>query len=194
MYQTEKYLFIVVLGGKKKESNIELHDVRWVAGKYIEETFSQLRKEWFGDIDGLHIDSYLKVNFIDGYLIKLQDPSEYKPANKSNKIIGKKNDNCLWFINLGGYNPLEMYEQHQFGLVVAKSSKEAQLKAKRNWLYNTTKKHTDNISKIKSNKGIDNCILIEQVNELKVELFPDKYKRCQSMKPDWYGYMKIDKG
>ena len=62
-----QYLFIVVLGGSCGKSNIELHDVRWVVGSSIQETFKQLRKEWFGDQDGLHIDSYLKVQFVDGF-------------------------------------------------------------------------------------------------------------------------------
>ena len=44
----EKYLFLVVLGGKSPKSNIEIHDVRWVIGAKIEETFKDLRNGWFG--------------------------------------------------------------------------------------------------------------------------------------------------
>ena len=51
-------LFIVVLGGRSLKSNIEIHDVRWVLGETIEDTFPELRKQWLGKKSGLHIDSY----------------------------------------------------------------------------------------------------------------------------------------
>ena len=53
----KKYLFLVVLGGKAKKANIELHDVRWVLGSKIEDTYEVIRKDWFGTYEGLHIDS-----------------------------------------------------------------------------------------------------------------------------------------
>jgi len=52
---------LVVLGGRAKNANVELHDVRWVIGTRIEDTYSLLRKEWFGIIEGLHIDSYKRL-------------------------------------------------------------------------------------------------------------------------------------
>ena len=44
----EKFLFLVVVGGRYPKANIELHDVRWVIGSKIEDTFDQLRNDWFG--------------------------------------------------------------------------------------------------------------------------------------------------
>ena len=44
----KKYLYLVVLGGKAPNANVELHDVRWVIGSNIEETFESLRNNWFG--------------------------------------------------------------------------------------------------------------------------------------------------
>jgi hypothetical protein len=32
------FLFLVVLGGRSKKPNVELHDVRWVVGSKIEDT------------------------------------------------------------------------------------------------------------------------------------------------------------
>ena len=58
----EKFLFLVVVGGKAPKANIELHDVRWVIGSKIEDTFDQLRNDWFGSYSGLRIDSYKKLN------------------------------------------------------------------------------------------------------------------------------------
>ena len=58
-----------MLGGRAKKANIELHDVRWVIGSKIEDTYHTLRKDWFGSPKGLHIDSYKKIKYIDGYKI-----------------------------------------------------------------------------------------------------------------------------
>ena len=77
-----KFLYLVLLGGKAKKANIELHDVRWVVGSKIEDTFDTLRKDWFGSLKGLHIDSYKKIKYIDGYKINL--------INFENKKIDKK--------------------------------------------------------------------------------------------------------
>ena len=38
------YLFLVVLGGRADKANVELHDVRWVVGPKIEDTFKVLKK------------------------------------------------------------------------------------------------------------------------------------------------------
>ena len=58
------FLYLVVLGGRAKKANIELHDVRWVVGSKIEDTYDTLRKDWFGSPKGLHIDSYKKIKYI----------------------------------------------------------------------------------------------------------------------------------
>ena len=62
---SEPYLFLVVLGGRAKKANVELHDVRWVIGSRIEDTYDVLRRDWFGALEGLHIDSYKKIKNIN---------------------------------------------------------------------------------------------------------------------------------
>ena len=42
------HLFLVVLGGRVEMANVELHDVRWVVGSKIEDTYDVLRRDWFG--------------------------------------------------------------------------------------------------------------------------------------------------
>ena len=80
---------MVVLGGRTKKANIELHDVRWVVGSKIEDTYDTLRKDWFGSQKGLHIDSYKKIRYIDGYKINLinfeKDKIDKKKLVKKNK-------------------------------------------------------------------------------------------------------------
>ncbi len=65
------FLYLVLLGGRAKKANIELHDVRWVVGSKIEDTFDTLKKDWFGSSKGLRIDSYKKIQYIDGHKIDL---------------------------------------------------------------------------------------------------------------------------
>ena len=119
MEKLEKnFLYLVVLGGRAKKANIELHDVRWVVGSKIQDTYDALRKDWFGSPQGLHIDSYKKIKYIDGYRINLRyfekDKIEKKQLVKKNKEV-----KYLWFVNIGGYNPTSMQEKHEFGLVIA---------------------------------------------------------------------------
>ena len=135
-------LFIVVLGGRTLRSNIEMHDVRWVLGESIEDTFPELRKQWIGNRKGLHMDSYKRIQYVDGYKISL-----FKSTN-NDLISSKTEDKSLWFINLGGYDPMKMYEQHEFTLVVAKKAIDAKKKARKNWASNLKKKHNDDLSGI----------------------------------------------
>ena len=94
--QNNNFLYLVVLGGRAEKANIELHDVRWVVGSKIEETYDTLRRDWFGSSRGLHIDSYKKIQYIDGHKINLINVERNKTGKKQlvKKIIPKNN---LWF-------------------------------------------------------------------------------------------------
>ena len=71
MAKNNQYLYLVVIGGMAPKANIELHDVRWVIGSKIEDTFESLRKNWFGSLEGFHIDTYKKIKSVDGYKINI---------------------------------------------------------------------------------------------------------------------------
>ena len=68
--RTSPTLFLVVLGGRSTSSHIELHDVRFVAGRSIEDTLPELRRQWFGRREGLHLDSFMAVRAVDGYAVR----------------------------------------------------------------------------------------------------------------------------
>ncbi len=183
----ELSLFIVVLGGRSLKSNIELHDVRWVIGESIEDTFSELRRQWFGQAKGLHIDSYKCVKYIDGYKIVISK------ANKDNSINSYSKDQSLWFINLGGYDENSMNEHHEFTLVAANKAAEAKKKAKSIWKLDLKNKHNDDCAGIRNIEQIDNIHSIKEIKGWEVRLVPDPKKRSDKIVPDWYGYMRIDK-
>ena len=190
MDNNELNLYLVVVGGRIPKANIELHDVRWVIGSKIEDTFEVLRKDWFGSIDGLHIDSYKKIYSVDGYKIKIKK-SQIK--NSTSKFIkGVNNNKKLWFINLGGYDPKSMQEKHEFGLLVASTASDAKKMAKSKWLHGFYKKHNDDIDCLQIFSDVDDCRLINKINDWEVELIPENIKYEQTNYPDWFGYLRID--
>ena len=149
-----------------------------------------LRRDWFGTIDGLHIDSYKKIKSIDGYRINLKNIERDKiKRNNLNKDIKKK----LWFVNLGGYKPNSMQEKHEFGLVAASSSIEAKNKANSKWLNGLKKKHKDDISSLEILTSCADCQLIKKIGNWEIELTPENNLIEENTSPDWFGYKRIDK-
>ena len=188
----EKFLFLVVVGGRSPKANVELHDVRWVIGTKIEDTFDQLRNDWFGSNNGLHIDSYKKIDSIDGYKINLRNKVNRESKNKILKKVRISNKK-LWFVNIGGYDPSSMQEKHEFGLIVASSPSEAKNKAKSKWLIDCKKKHKDDISVVKNFTDVDDCEVIKYIKKWEIELTLDDNNVEEKNTPDWFGYMRIDK-
>ena len=188
----KKHLFLVVLGGRAKKANVELHDVRWVLGSRIEDTYDVLRRDWFGSLEGLHIDSYKKINYVDGYKINLKKIENKKLIN--NKIPNENDTkNNLYFVNIGGYDPTSMQEKHEFGLVVASSDLEAKNKAKSKWLIGYKKKHKDDITFLRKLFTLDDCELIKTIGNWEIELIQENDFFEENNYPDWYGFKRIDK-
>lgn len=163
-------LFLVYLGGTTPGANIELHDVRFVVGKRIEDTYPQLRQQWFGTPKGLHLDSYLAVHNIDGYQIRLSTA----PVQQQVK---------LFFVNFGGYYPGKIAEQHDFMLCVAGSAAEAKTRAKAQLLTDADSPHKDDLLQL------DDCLQLEQASGYYIELVPGG--QAQALRPDWSGYEVI---
>ena len=175
-----------MLGGRAEKANIELHDVRWVVGSKIEDTYDTLRKDWFGTSKGLHIDSYKKIEYIDGHKINVIN-------FEKNKIEKNKAKKKLWFVNIGGYNPTSMQEKHEFGLVIASNKLEAKNIAKSKWLIGCQKKHKDDLTSLEMLISCDDCALIKKIGNWEIELTPNNNFTKENNYPDWYGYQKIDK-
>ena len=185
------FLYLVVLGGSVNRANIELHDVRWVVGTKIEDTFDTLRKEWFGLVEGLHIDSYKKIKYVGGFRIHLKNFEKNKKNNTlDERTVHQRN---LWFVNIGAYSPSSMQEKHEFGLVVASNKLEAKNIAKSKWLIGYKKKHKDDITCLKKLIYCDNCQLIKKIGNWEIELIPENNLEEDNSSPDWYGYKRIDK-
>ncbi|MCU9925478.1 DUF1543 domain-containing protein [Aeromonas caviae] len=55
------FLFVFYLGGNAGQSNIEVHDIQFVAAQTPEGAWPALREAWFGDPDKVHIDGYARL-------------------------------------------------------------------------------------------------------------------------------------
>ena len=85
-------LFMSYVGGSFRNSNTELHDVRFTVGEGIRDCYANLRAQWWGDPKSLHLDCWGEVNQADGYdIVLVSEP----PAST---------DERLFFANLGGYS------------------------------------------------------------------------------------------
>ena len=175
-------LFLVVLGGRINGCNVELHDVRWVIGETIEDTIKTLKSEWFGNKKGLHIDSYREILHVDGMSVTV-----VHSLTTNNSL----NENKLWFVNLGGYSSQSMAEQHEFGIVVARTAQSAKAIAKQRWLNGMNQIHKDDLYKIDGNPIVDDLLPINGNGRWQIQLTPNTTEISASETPDWIGYWLI---
>jgi hypothetical protein len=145
MQAMSKKLFAVFLGGRAPRCNTELHDVVFVVGDSIGETYGQLMDKWFGDPLRVHIDSWMELRIVDGHRILLR-PSAAGQEKR------------LFFINLGAYLPGQFTELHANAFVVAASEREVKSRAKGELLRGTESVHTDDLY------DIDDCLEIAEVD------------------------------
>jgi len=96
------------VGGDVENSNIELHDVRFSAGATPQACYDDLRAQWWGIPQSLHIDSWAEISHADGYNVTVSDA----PSTGLEK---------LYFLNLGGYTEADFEEVHRNILVVARN-------------------------------------------------------------------------
>jgi hypothetical protein len=148
-----KKLFAVYLGGRAPKCNTELHDVVFVVGESIGETYDQLMDKWFGDPLRVHIDSWIELRIVDGYRISLGRA----PVDEAKR---------LYFINLGAYLPGQFTELHANAFVVASNEREVKSRAKGELLRGTQSVHTDDLY------DIDDCLEIAEVDGHHIHLEP----------------------
>ena len=151
-------LFVVMLGGKHPKAKIEVHDVVFVTGNRIEDCYPELRAQWFGSAAGMHIDSWMQVDGVEGYQVRF---SEQAPAADELR---------LFFINLGGYTPGTFGEDHHYLLVTAQDKAQAKQKGKMHLPKSWDKPHTDAVL------DVDECIAIDQIGGRYVRLIPGQHK------------------
>ncbi len=156
-------LFAVCLGGRAPKCNTELHDVVFAVGETIEATYEQLMEKWFGTPQGLHLDSWVMLDVVDGYRITLAR----EPGNQAEK---------LFFVNLGAYADGRFMELHANLFLVASSAPEAKARAKAKLRPQLPgHMHTDDLH------AVDDCLEIGTANGRHIRL--DKTGEAASFSP-----------
>ncbi|MDX1626509.1 MAG: DUF1543 domain-containing protein, partial [Wenzhouxiangellaceae bacterium] len=113
--------------------NVELHDVVFAAGADPESLHERLLDLWFGSPEGLHVDAWTRVESVPGYRVRLvrEPPGEPGPG--------------LWFVNIGGYAPGELWERHAYALYGGADRAEVKRRAKRELLKGKESVHRDDL-------------------------------------------------
>lgn len=164
-------LYMFYLGGNAGKSNIEVHDIQFVAAREPQDAWPTLREAWYGDKDKVHIDGYAHIRWADGYRITL---AKDKP---------QENTPRLFFVNAGAYHPDTLAELHAFDLFAAHDAAEAKAKGLASLLSGALQQHKDNL------KEVDDCLLLEKIGDLYIHLIPDE--NGERFKPEWQGYQPI---
>lgn len=149
-------LFAVLLGGRAVGCNTELHDVVFVAGNTLKETYPQLIEKWFGSSKRLHIDSSIELTHVDGHEVVLTK----EPPSSTNKK--------LFFVNFGGYREGFFGEVHEVNFYVASDKSEVLKRAKKEVGLSLLESHCDD------NIIVDDILEINHLNDYYIHLIPSE--------------------
>lgn len=131
-----KSLFMIGMGGSIEGANIEVHDMQLIVAESPEACYPEALKRWYGA--SLHIDSYTKLEYIDGYNIDWD-------------IELSQN---LYLIVYGGYNTSIIDEIHRYDIVIADNKVQAKQIAKKTINRFPNIDHVDNVVDVFENTGV----------------------------------------
>jgi hypothetical protein len=180
-------LFMVLLGSKAPQRNVEQHDYFFGIGSSIKDLVPDMKAFWPEAGASLHIDGWREVTHVEGYAISV--------IPKSEEIL--KTPQKLFFINLGGYQSNKLSEQHYTVLTVQSDRAVAVQESKKTVFYKTNTLKGAN-SHIDEKYGID-VDDIYKVEEILSSSFKDKYhiliEPSEGLPEDEIilGYFRIDK-
>ena len=178
-------LFAVYLGGRAPRSNIELHDVVFVTGSSLEETYPQLKEKWFGHPEHIpHIDSYIELTYADGFQINLTFDTSSRENHK------------LYFVNFGAYTENLFGEVHQSAFYVAKDKAEATQKARKELCVGMIQSHLDDHLEVEGlvefgKFDVDDVLEVESVDGYHLVFTPCEIKMTSFANPG-YKRLKVD--
>lgn len=129
-------LFAVYVGGMVEGCHVELHDMRFAVGATIEDCFDDLKAQWWGTPESLHLDAWAALDCIDGFEIAVVD----EPCESQER---------LWFLNLGGYDLKLFTELHRNVFIIAPDWRAAKKKALRE-IERWTSPHKDTVHEIET--------------------------------------------
>lgn len=185
--QKEYKLFLLLLGSKAPQRNVEQHDYFFGIANDLKDLVLDIKAFWPEAGDSIHIDAWREVNTVDGYQIRI--------ALKNDKISPSLKK--LFFINLGGYQANKLEEQHYTVLLVQDDRTLAIQEAKKTVFFKTNSLKGAN-SHIDEKYGID-VDDIYRIEDILVPAHKEKYQLVitpdDSLPEDeiHLGYLKLSK-
>jgi hypothetical protein len=101
----ELKLFMVLLGSKAPQRNIEQHDLFFGIATELKHLISKMQAFWPEAGNSLHIDGWREITLVENYKVKII-------LRSSAPLQEKKR---LFFVNLGGYITGKLYPAHRSG-------------------------------------------------------------------------------
>lgn len=172
-------LYLIGLGGKAIGANIETHDMQFVIADSIEDTYEVLKDCWYGEIEKLHIDSYMQLDGIGKLKLNLTNEisSDYRK---------------LFFVFVGTYDENAMCEVHRIQFLFARDNEEA----KKSAIAEAKNMSDESFQSDMNVWHVDHVINIE---EKMISVDGEKYfidfeatQGIYNLKPEWQGYKRID--
>lgn len=184
---TDLKLYMLLLGSKAPQRNIEQHDFFFGIAASLKELVPQIKAFWPEAGNSIHIDGWREVTYVDGYKIKVV-------LKEEEAVLSPKK---LFFINLGGYQSGKLEEQHYTVLTVQDDRMAAIQNAKKTVFFKTNSIKGAN-SHIDEKYGID----VDDIYRIEDVLTPEQKQKYQiQISPSaagsgddiHLGYFKLDK-
>lgn len=187
MQLTDLKLYMLLLGSKAPQRNIEQHDFFFGIAASLKELVPQIKAFWPEAGNSIHIDGWREVTYVDGYKIKVV-------LKEEEAVLSPKK---LFFINLGGYQSGKLEEQHYTVLTVQDDRMAAIQNAKKTVFFKTNSIKGAN-SHIDEKYGIDvddiyrieDVLTPEQKQKYKIQISPSAAGSGDDIH---LGYFKLDK-
>lgn len=173
-YSEDLKLYMVLLGANPPGRRVEQHDFFFGIASSLEALLPQFKSFWPEAIPRLHIDAWREVNVVDGHRVRIIQRINDTPASA-------EQENKLFFVNLGGYQPGRFEEQHEVFLIVRKDKQEAFDTVKSTDFFRNHHITAKAASHIDNKYGldvdelyhIDEMLSLELKSRYQIELIPD---------------------
>ena len=185
---TELKLFMLLLGSKARNRNVEQHDYFFGIAHNLKDLIPAVKAFWPEAGNSIHLDGWREVTHVDNFKVSVILKEEIK------QHTSKK----LFFINLGGYQANKLEEQHYTVLTVQDDRIQAVLDAKKTTFFKTNTLKGIAGSHIDEKYGIDIDDIYRIEDILSADL-KEKYhiliNPSTELKEDkiHLGYFKLDK-
>ena len=185
--EMELKLFMVLIGCRPPGRATEQHDIFFGIAEKVSDLIPDMKAYWPEARGRMHVDAWREVTFAHGFRVVVTE--------KGN--AGTASDAHLYFINLGGYKPME-FEEYHYKMVVAAPDMAGAIKVARQSAFYKHTGYKGATAHVDDKYGIDvdDAALVSSILQTH---FTDKYKLSLQHATDstddvlHIGYFKLEK-